>query len=341
MIRMIALIAVLLPASLTSGTYSIVARHAETGEMGVAVQSHWFDVGSVVPWAEAGVGAVATQSLVEVSYGPLGLDLMRGGLTAPSALAALVSADEGAAVRQVAMIDAAGRAVSFTGQRCIPHASGVTHEGETWSVAAQANMMHEPGVADAMLGAFLKAEGDLGPRLLAAMNAAQAAGGDIRGKQSASLLIVQGDKGDRWRARRVDLRVADSAAPLAELNRLYTTHLAYDAMNDGDRLLGAGEIGPALQRYRDAQSMNPDNVEMAFWTGVALASEGRIDESIPFFRRVLADRSNNAAPADGGADWAELLRRLPEAGLFPKDEQLINRILEAAAPEAVSDRSAP
>ncbi len=194
MIRFLGVMLVLACASAASATYSIVARDGKTGQIGVAVQSHWFDVGSVVPWAEAGVGAVATQSLAEISYGPMGLDLMRSGKSASEALEALTSVDPGQAVRQVAMIDADGVVVQHTGDSCIAvaeHTSGTSDDGDAW--ACQANMMHFAGVAEAMSAAFEASAGQpLAERMMAAMDAAQAAGGDIRGMQSASILVVSG-----------------------------------------------------------------------------------------------------------------------------------------------------
>ena len=170
-------------------TYSIVALDPETGELGVAVQSHWFSVGALVPWARAGVGAVATQSLVEPGYGPLGLELMAAGKTASQALDALKVADAHPEIRQVAMVDAEGNVAAHTGDNCIPEAGHRT--GENYSV--QANLMANDTVPDAMARAFESAEGDLAARLLAALQAAEAAGGDIRGKQSAAILVVSGE----------------------------------------------------------------------------------------------------------------------------------------------------
>lgn len=333
---LLAVIAVLLLASQVRGTYSIVARDAVTGELGVAVQSHWFDVGSVVPWAEAGVGAVATQSLVRVSYGPLGLELMRGGLPAPEALDALRAVDDGADLRQIAMIDAAGRVTSATGGAAIAEVSAFSEYTSTYSIACLANMMHDPGVANAMAAAFKNApEGsDLAERMMLALEAAQQAGGDIRGMQSASILVVGGEKGDGWRGRHLDLRVADHTQPLAELRRLVTLHRAYSQMDLGDTAMEQGDFLQALVHFNAAQELNPDHVEMAFWTGVTLAKNGRADESIPFFRRALADPNAGKPKAEGGSDWAELLRRLPASGLFPDDHELIARILKDAAPSS-------
>jgi uncharacterized Ntn-hydrolase superfamily protein len=301
-------------------TYSIVARDPATGELGVAVQSHWFQVGTAVPWAEAGVGAVATQSFVEVSYGPKGLELMRRGMSAPEALEKLLAADEQRDVRQVAMVDAKGRVAAWTGPKCIQAAGHTTGDG--WSV--EANLMEKDTVWPAMARAFEAATGPLAERLLAALDAAQAEGGDIRGRQSAALLVVRGTpSGEPWRDTVVDLRVDDSPEPLAELHRLYDRHLAYQAMNAGDDAFATGDVKAALGHYSKAAEMAPDIVELPFWQAVTLASDGREAEALPIFRRVFA-----AEPI-----WAELVTRLPAAGLLPDDPELLGRI-QAQAPGA-------
>jgi uncharacterized Ntn-hydrolase superfamily protein len=298
-------------------TYSIVARDAATGELGVAVQSHWFQVGAVVPWAEAGVGAVATQSFVEVSYGPKGLELMRQGLSAQEALDRLVEADAQRDVRQVAMVDARGRVAVWTGPKCIAAAGHQTGDGYT----VQANLMENDTVWPAMARAFEGAKGPLAERLLAALDAAQAEGGDIRGRQSAALLVVRGaPTGRPWKDRAVDLRVDDAPEPLGELRRLYARHLAYEAMNAGDDAVAAGDVKAAVGHYTKAAGLAPDIVELPFWQAVTLYSEGREAEALPIFRRVFA-----AEPK-----WAELVPRLPASGLLPADPGKIERILAEA-----------
>jgi uncharacterized Ntn-hydrolase superfamily protein len=294
-----------------------VARDSGTGEIGVAVQSHWFSVGPVVPWAEAGVGAVATQSLVEISYGPLGLELMRAGKSAPEALAALVAADSSEAVRQVAIIDASGRVAAHTGARCIAHAG---HEvGNGFSV--QANLMASDRVWPAMAEAFTRASGDLAERMLAALDAAEAEGGDIRGRQSAALLIVSGEPTGRpWVDRTFDLRVEDHPQPLAELRRLVVINRAYARMNRGDELVAEQRLEEAMIEYAAAARLAPDVIELPFWHAVTLASIGRVEESLPIFRRVFA-----AEPV-----WATLTPRLVPSQLLPDDPALIERILSVA-----------
>jgi uncharacterized Ntn-hydrolase superfamily protein len=294
-------------------TYSIVARDAATGDLGVAVQSHWFSVGAAVPWAEAGVGAVATQSFVDPSYGPLGLDLMRAGRTAREALDALVAGDSGRDVRQVGMVDAKGRVATYTGKLCIPAAGG--QAGKDFVV--QANLMERPTVWPAMAKAFEAAKGDLADRMLAALDAAEAEGGDIRGRQSAALLVVKGTSTSRpWVDRIFDLRVEDSAAPLPELRRLVALQRAYNHMGAGDDCVAVQDWDCAEREYGTAESAEPDNAEMAFWHAVALTAHGRGDAARPLFARAFA-----ADPR-----WRELVRRLPAVDQLPKDPKLLEQI---------------
>ena len=330
--RAFALLAVLstaLPATLAaqrpvSGrpvhTYSIVARDSATGELGVAVQSHWFSVGSIVTWAEAGVGAVATQSFVEPSYGPLGLDLLRTGRSAEQALRGLLAADPHPEVRQVAIVDANGNVAVHTGRNAIEAAGHRTGRG----YSVQANLMLKPTVPDAMARAFERTPGDLADRLLAALEAAQQEGGDIRGQQSAAILIVRGESTGRpWADRLFDLRVEDHPYPVQELRRLVALARAYQRMNAGDEALTVGDVERALQEYAAAEAMVPDSItngEMVFWHAVALVGLGRVEESLPFFRRAFAQDAN----------WAELVRRLPAAGQLPSDPKVIEKILSVA-----------
>jgi uncharacterized Ntn-hydrolase superfamily protein len=295
-------------------TYSIVARDPVTGDLGVAVQSHWFSVGSIVTWAEAGVGAVATQSFVEVSYGPLGLELMKAGKSAAEALQALLAADAQAAVRQVAMIDAAGSAAVHTGERCI--AAAGHRQGEGYSV--QANLMERETVWDAMAEAYEQSHGDFAERLMAALEAAEAEGGDIRGRQSAALLVVAGESsGPPWRERLIDLRVEDHPQPLPELRRLLQVHRAYQRMNRGDEELAGDRVEEAMREYAAAAELAPDNLELRYWQAVTLASSGLVDEALPIFREVFASDPR----------WRQLLPRLPASGLLPDEPKLLERIL--------------
>ena len=280
----------------------------------MAVQSHFFSVGSIVSWAEAGVGAVATQSIVEASFGPRGLDLMRAGSSAPAALQELISGDANEAVRQVALIDAGGRVAVHTGRRCIANAGHAVAE----QVSAQANMMERETVPPAMLDAYARASGrPLAERLLAALEAAEGEGGDIRGRQSAAMVVVaaraSGSPGDD---RPVDLRVDDHPDPVGELRRLLGLRLAYTRATAGDELAGAGDLEGALVEYEAAYRAQPDNLELAFWYALALAGIGREDEAERMLR----------VPFEANPGWLELLKRLPDAGLIPDDPELIGRL---------------
>jgi uncharacterized Ntn-hydrolase superfamily protein len=273
-------------------TYSLVVRDPATGQFGVAVQSHFFSVGSVVPWAQPGVGAVATQAMAEISYGPKALALLANGASASDALNELVAADDGRAQRQVAVVDSAGNAAVHTGEQCIAFASHIVGDG--WTV--EANMMRREGVPEAMAGALdCAAEQPLANRMLAALDAAEAAGGDVRGKQSVAMLVVPAE-GEPWR-RLLDLRVEDHPDPLGEMRRLLAMHQAY--RDGGD------------------QEVLGDNFELRFWSLVGAAMSGDLDEA----RAMLAD----AAKTEPG--WVELLQRLPAAGLWPDGEATIAQLL--------------
>ncbi|MDH4065935.1 MAG: DUF1028 domain-containing protein [Acidobacteriota bacterium] len=296
-------------------TFSIVARDPQTGELGVAVQSHWFSVGSIVTWAEAGVGAVATQSFVDPGYGLGGLGLMRDGTSAPEALKQLVGRDPQPDGRQVAMIDARGRVDAYTGKSAVAAAGHLV--GAQFSV--QANMMANPTVWPAMAQAFERATGDLADRMLAALDAGQAAGGDARGRQSAALLVVKAQgTGRPWVGadRIFDLRIEDHPQPLVELRRLLRLQRAYGHANRGDELMTEKKIDAALVEYAAASTLAPEIVELPFWHAVTLASIGREAEAAPIFRSVFAKEPL----------WLEMLDRLPAAGLFPNDAALLARI---------------
>lgn len=299
-------------------TYSIVARDSLTGQLGVAVQSHWFSVGPIVPWAEAGVGAVATQSFVEPAYGPLGLELMQHGRSAPEALKALITTDGGEAVRQVAMVDASGGVAVHTGSRAIYAAGHLV--GAQYSV--QANLMEKPTVWEAMARAYESAAGDLAERLLCALEAAEEEGGDIRGRQSAAILVVAGESsGEPWNDRLFDLRVEDHPSPVVELRRLVILQRAYSMLNEGDEHYAKDDVASALAAYREATSIVPDaatNGEAAFWVGITLASSSRVEEALPYLARAYAQ----------DARWAELIGRLPASQLLPDDPNLLARLVE-------------
>jgi uncharacterized Ntn-hydrolase superfamily protein len=278
------------------GTYSIVARDPHTNELGVAVHSHWFAVGSLVSWARPGVGAVATQSVVEPAYGPDALDALATGTgkDAQEVLDALTAADPLASVRQVGVVDARGTAAAHTGPDCIPYAG---HEiGENF--ACQANMMAESTVPEAMAEAFRAADGDLAAQLLAALMGAEAAGGDVRGRQSAALLVVPAEGAAH--VTRVDVRVDDHADPLGELARLLELQRAYEVAGRADELMGAGDALEAGRLYARAAELAPGSDELAFWAGLALAQNGHLDAGAAAVRRAAAVHPG----------WRTLLERL-------------------------------
>ena len=295
-------------------TYSIVALDAETGQLGVAVQSHWFSVGTVVPWAKAGVGAVATQSIAEPSYGPKGLALMEKGTPADEALQSLLAKDIGKNVRLVAMVDAQGNVGVHTGSRCISHASHLT--GKNYSV--QANIMAKPTVPSAMVQAFESTTGDLAERMLAALDAAEAEGGDLRGRQSAAMLVVSGEPtGDPWTDRIVDLDVADHENPLIELRRLYRISQAYRHAQRGDEYMEKNEMDSALQEYSAATKLYPENPELPFWTAVTLAQTGELEKALLIFNDVFSRNGN----------LRELVPRIVQAGFLTVEQNVLQEIL--------------
>ena len=295
-------------------TYSIVALDAETGQLGVAVQSHWFSVGTVVPWAKAGVGAVATQSIAEPSYGPKGLALMEQGIPADEALQSLLAKDIGKNVRQVAMVDAQGNVGVHTGSRCISHAGHLA--GKNYSV--QANIMAKSTVPSAMAQAFESTAGDLAERMLAALDAAEAEGGDLRGRQSAAMLVVSGEPtGDSWTDRIVDLNVADHGNPLIELRRLYRISQAYRHAQKGDEYMEKNEMDSALQEYSAATKLYPENPELPFWTAVTLAQTGELEKAIPIFKDVFSRNGN----------LRELVPRIVRAGFLTVEQNVLREIL--------------
>ena len=266
-------------------TYSIVARDPATGELGVAVQSHYFQVGPVVPWAQSGVGAIATQSMVNVSYGPVGLEMLRSGFTAEQALKALTAGDAMPEVRQAAIVDAAGRVAAHTGARCIPEAGHRTGDG----FSCQANLMEKDTVWDAMAEAYQGTKGRLAERLMQALDAAEAEGGDIRGKQSAAMLIVRGTTtGKQWEDRIIDLRVEDHPEPLVELRRLLAIRRAYDADTEADHFDEAGNTAAAQAKRVEAFKNATDNVELRFWAGVALSQAGDVAEGAKLVAEAMA-----------------------------------------------------
>ncbi len=303
-----------LPKSTPINTYSIVAYDKNTGELGVAVQSHWFSVGALVPWAKAGVGAVATQSFVKVEYGPEGLRRMESGQTAEDVLKSLIEEDKGAAVRQVAMIDVKGSVAAYTGENCI-YAAG--HQiGKNYSV--QANLMEKESVWPAMAAAFEKTNGDLADKMMASLEAAEKEGGDIRGMQSAAMLIVSGEPtGIPWKDIVMDIRVDDHSTPLKELKRLIRIHRAYQHANKGDYYLELENINKALSEYEKATAFYPENPELPYWSAVALTGQGNLKDALPIFSKVFKKEPR----------LKTLTPRLIDAGLLPNDKKILRKIM--------------
>jgi uncharacterized Ntn-hydrolase superfamily protein len=276
------------------GTYSIVARDAATGELGVAVQSHWFSVGSVVSWARPGVGAVATQSVAEIAHGPNMLERMQEGLDPAGAIAAVLESDALAPYRQLGAVDARGRVAAHTGEGCIAYAGQVAGEG----FSCQANMMAGPSVPRSMADAYGAAEGDLAERLLTALDAAEAAGGDVRGRQSAALLVVPAE-GEPWRTR-FDVRVEDHTQPLVELRRVLRLARAYEMAARADELSAEGAHAAATELYAGAAELAPESEELTFWAGVGIAAED-LERGTSLVR----------AAAEHEPAWLTLLDRVP------------------------------
>ena len=296
-------------------TFSIVARDSVTGEMGVAVQSHWFSVGTAVSWAEAGVGAVATQSFVNKSFGIRGLNLLRAGLNAQQALDSLLNDDQGRDVRQVAIIDSRGNVAVHTGKSCIDFANHI--KGNNFSV--QSNMMLTDKVPLAMATAFEKTKGKpLAERMILALDAGQGVGGDIRGKQSAAIIIVPGkSQGKPWDERTVDLRVDDDEEPIKELRRLYKVYVAYQHMNNGDMAVEKNDMVTAMSEYNAAMKMFPQNLEMQYWTAITLANNKQVDKSLVILKKVF----------NKDANWKELTKRLPKVNLLTVNDADLKKIL--------------
>ncbi len=296
-------------------TYSIVARDSVTGDMGVAVQSHWFSVGSVVTYGKAGVGVVATQSLVNPSYGPKGLTLMGEGLSPEQALKALIENDEGEMYRQVAFLNKKGKVATHTGSLCIEEAGH--RQGKNFSV--QANMMLNNTVWDAMAKAFETTRGSLSERILASLKAAESEKGDIRGKQSAAILIVKGDAtGNSWEDTVMDLRVEDHKNPIKELERLIKIHKAYDFMNNGDLAMEAGNSVEAEKLYLEAQKLFPDNIEMKYWYAINLVNNKEFEKAKPILKSIFLQDNN----------WKLLVPRLVKSKLLVISKAELKTIMQ-------------
>ncbi len=287
-----------------SSTFSIVARDSITGEMAVAVQSHWFSVGTVVSWGEAGVGVVATQSFTNKSFGIRGLELLKQGKSPREAMDILLKDDPGKEVRQVAILDSNGRVATHTGKNCIDEAGH--SNGNNFSV--QANMMLNDKVWPAMEAAWKSNQKlALAERMIEVLKAAQSAGGDIRGKQSAVLMVFRGTATDApWDDKLIDLRVDDAFEPINEMERLLRVHRAYEHMNNGDLYTEKADMENAMKEYNEAMKMFPANLEMQYWTAITMANNKKIKEASAMLKKVYAKDTN----------WRELTRRLPKVGLL-------------------------
>jgi uncharacterized Ntn-hydrolase superfamily protein len=297
-------------------TFSIVARDPKTGEMAVAVQSHWFSVGTVVAWGEAGIGVVATQSFVNKSFGLRGLELLKQGKSPQETMDILLSDDAGKEVRQVAILDTQGRVATHTGKNCIDAAGHLN--GANFSV--QANMMLNDKVWPAMAAAWKKYEQfPLAERVMEVMKSAQAAGGDIRGKQSAVLMIFAPHKSSEpWNDKLIDLRIDDSKEPIKELERLLKVHRAYEHMNQGDLYTEKNDMANAMKEYNAAMKQFPENLEMKYWTAITLANNKQVSKALPMLKEIYAKDPN----------WRELTKRLPKVGLLSVSEEELRRLTQ-------------
>jgi uncharacterized Ntn-hydrolase superfamily protein len=296
-------------------TYSIVARDPQTGRFGVAVQSHYLGVGPVVPWLEAGVGAIATQASVNISFGPIGLALLRAGRSAAEVVAACLASDEQAAIRQLGVVDPQGNAAAHTGVDCIPACGHLVRDGFT----VQGNLLERDSCWPAMAAAYEQALSEGAPfpeRLLRALEAAEGEGGDVRGRQSAAIAIVGAAvEPASWRGRLMDLRIEDHPDPVPELRRIVTMQLAYELLDDeGD---AAKEGMSAAARYEEARRRAPDAYELVFWRAVELTKQGDVDAA----RREL----RIAVAAD--ERWATTLQHLAAGGLEGITPELAGRLL--------------
>jgi uncharacterized Ntn-hydrolase superfamily protein len=298
-------------------TYSIVARDPSTGRLGVAVQSHYLGVGPVVPWLAAGVGAIATQARVDVSFGPIGLELLRNGRTAEQVVAALLASDETPEVRQVGVVDTEGRAAAFTGAETIPAAGHLVGEGYT----VQGNLLERDTCWPAMARAYEAALAEDLPfseRLLRALEAAEAEGGDVRGRQSSAIVIVEGAlQPNAWKGKVLDARVDDHPDPVPELRRIVNLYEAY-ALFDPDATAELGESLDEAEAYAEARRRAPEAIELVFWMGIEHAKRGEIAEA----RRELAI----AFAAD--TRWRTTLEHLAEAEREGMSREIAAQLLD-------------
>ena len=295
-------------------TFSIVARDSVTGEMGVAVQTHAFSVGTAVTWGEAGVGVIATQASTKIAFGPDGLKLLKEGKLPEEVVKILTEADSGRNNRQLGVLDMQGRTASYTGKKCIAFAGNIADK----NFSVQANMMLNDKVIPAMAIAFKESKGALAERLILALEAGQNAGGDVRGKQSAAILIVKPVASGRiWEDRYIDLRVDDNPEPIKELKRLLQVFRAIEHANAGDEAIEKNDWTTATKEYEIAQKLVPKDVEMKFWYAIALVNNGKKEEALPLFKTVF-ELNNN---------WTLLIPRLRKVDILTCDDETEKVIL--------------
>lgn len=295
-------------------TYSIIARDPDTGALGIACQTHFFGVGRLVGWLEPGVGVIATQAFVNVGFGPRGLDLLREGSTASTAMSTLIERDDQPAYRQLAVIDADGRVANYTGDKCVPAAGALSGD----QVSVQGNMLASPAVYESMIRAYEEASGKtFTHRLLAALRAGEDAGGDARGSQSAVLKIVSGNRGgNAWEETLLDLRVDDHPDPVTEITRLAALSGAFDQIGSvlftPRLMIGTYEnvtddaLHEALEALQGARTVLGDNLEAAFWQAVLLGRAGRDEEAAALFSDVFGQAEH----------WKPYLDQIAQAGFI-------------------------
>jgi uncharacterized Ntn-hydrolase superfamily protein len=295
-------------------TFSILAYDSVSGDMAVAVQSHWFSVGTTVAWGEAGVGVIATQAVTNIEFGPRGLYLLKSGMSPQQVLDTLLKSDPEREIRQVAILDKHGNTAVYTGKNCVSEAG--FYKGRFFST--QANMVKDRNVWKEMAKAFETGQGSFEEKIVSALDAGQSVGGDIRGKQSACLLVVKATPtGKSWIDRKVDLRVDDNEAPIKELSRLVKIHNAYSKMNLGYYALAKGNLNEADAYINTAQGLYPENRELSFWYAVELCNIGEIDRALPIFRQTFQTDPN----------WKNIiLPRITQAGVLKVAKKDLDRI---------------
>lgn len=296
-------------------TYSIIAIDQKEGLMAVGVQSHWFNVGRIVPWAKAGVGVIATQSFANTKLGYQGLTLLEENMHPEEVLSKLLTEDEGLDYRQFAILDAQERISAFTGEKCIQHASH--YIGENYSV--QANMMANDKVVPSMSLTFEERQDlPLPERVLEALKSAQSAGGDIRGQQSVALIVVQisPNEAEKNKEYEIDLRVEDSQEPLHELERLLKIHRGYELMNQADQALEIEDYTTALYLYNKAEDLMPNNIELQFWKSIAIISSGDEKKGVKSLKKVVK----------GNVNWQKLFLQLVKEGFLDVSEKVYQEI---------------